>query len=398
MELDPLAPESDADAPSARVTGGGKPPARRETPESRANPAPPGAPRRAPPPPTRAAEPSPAAPAEPAVGATLELTVPAVAVADAPARTTAPAYSATHRPRPNNWRLQIPSILFISTALSTFWVAATNGDLLGTLSAIGSALALGDFAAPFRPIAENWWQGVVYMAAVMGILLAHEMGHYLQARRYHVPASLPYFIPMPISPLGTMGAVIGMRGSQADRKQLFDIGLTGPWAGLAVALPLAWAGIRSATALPFKPEMEGTFGDPLIFQLLIAWLRPNDPPGTVLIVHANPLVMASWVGMLVTGLNMLPIGQLDGGHVTYALFGRRAHWVALAAVVVALAFIVVAGRYEWTLMLALIMLLGTRHPPTADDRAELGRFRTLVGWFSLAIPVFCLTPFPFMPR
>jgi membrane-associated protease RseP (regulator of RpoE activity) len=323
--------------------------------------------------------------------------VPTV-VDDTPALAVAPPICTARRPRPKFWRLRIPSILFVSTALSTFWVAATNGDLLGTVSDFLRAATLGDFAAPFRPIAENWWQGVVYMAAVMGILLAHEMGHYLQARRYHVPASLPYFIPMPFSPLGTMGAVIGMRGSQADRKQLFDIGLSGPWAGLAVALPLAWAGIRSATALPFKPEMEGTFGDPLIFQFLIAWLRPDDPPGTVLIVHANPLVMASWVGMLVTGLNMLPIGQLDGGHVTYALFGRRAHWVALAAVAVAIAFIVVAGRYEWTLMLALIMLLGTRHPPTADDRIELGRFRKLVGWFSLAIPVFCLTPFPFMPR
>jgi len=337
-------------------------------------------------------------PTDPAVGAALELTVPVVVVAETPPLAVAPPIYTPRRPSRNDWRSKIPLILFISTAISTFWVAATNGDMLGTLAAFGRALTLGDFAAPFRPIAENWWQGVIYMAAVMGILLAHEMGHYLQARRYHVPASLPYFIPMPVSPLGTMGAVIGMRGSQADRKQLFDIGLTGPWAGLAVALPLAWVGIRSATALVFKPEMEGTFGDPLIFQLLIAWLRPNDPPGTVLIVHANPLVMASWVGMLVTGLNMLPIGQLDGGHVTYALFGRRAHWVALSAVVVALAFIIVAGRYEWTLMLALIMLLGTRHPTTANDRAELGRFRTLAGWFSLAIPVFCLTPFPFMPR
>ncbi|HVC96959.1 MAG TPA: site-2 protease family protein [Pirellulales bacterium] len=360
MELDPLAPESDADAVPAE--------------------------------PCNAAPPT-----EPVVGAVLELVVPTI-VADPPAPAIAPPICTARRPRPKFWRLQIPSILFVSTALSTFWVAATNGDLLGTVSDFWRAATLVDFAAPFRPIAENWWQGVVYMAAVMGILLAHEMGHYLQARRYHVPASLPYFIPMPISPLGTMGAVIGMRGSQADRKQLFDIGLTGPWAGLAVAMPLAWAGIRSATALPFKPEMEGTFGDPLIFQFLIAWLRPDDPPGTVLIVHANPLVMASWVGMLVTGLNMLPIGQLDGGHVTYALFGRRAHWVALASVAVAMAFIVVAGRYEWTLMLALIMLLGTRHPPTADDRVELGRFRKLVGWFSLAIPVFCLTPFPFMPR
>jgi membrane-associated protease RseP (regulator of RpoE activity) len=294
--------------------------------------------------------------------------------------------------------LRVPLVLFVATALSTFWVGVTNGDLLGPLSDFWIAVTQGDWSALFRRLAAHSSQGLVYMAAVMGILLAHEMGHYLQARRYHVPASLPYFIPMPISPLGTMGAVIGMRGSQADRKQLFDIGLTGPWAGLAVALPLAWLGIRSAADLPLSPDMDGTFGNPLIFKLLIAWLRPIQPPGTVLITHANPLVMASWVGMLVTGLNMLPIGQLDGGHVTYALFGRRAHWVALSAVAVALAFIVMFGRYEYALMLGLIMVLGTRHPPTADDRVELGPFRTLVGWISLAIPIFCLTPFPFVPR
>jgi Zn-dependent protease len=360
MEPNPLAPEPDANAAPAVADGAVEPPEA-------------------------------ARPTKPAVKAV-------IAAAETPTRTIGSPLITAQRPCSKGWPLRIPLILFISTALSTFWVAATNGDLLGTLSDLWRAATQGDFAAPFRPIAQNWSQGIVYMVAVMGILLAHEMGHYLQARRYRVPASLPYFIPMPISPLGTMGAVIGMRGSQADRSQLFDIGLTGPWAGLAVALPLAWAGIHSAIALPFKPEMEGTFGDPLIFQLLIAWLRPNDPQGTVLIVHANPLVMASWVGMLVTGLNMLPIGQLDGGHVTYALFGRRAHWVAMAAVGVALAFIVVAGRYEWTLMLGLIVLLGTRHPPTADDRVELGRFRTLVGCLSLAIPVFCLTPFPFVPR
>lgn len=151
-------------------------------------------------------------------------------------------------------RTRIPAVLFVATAISTFWVSATDGDLLGTLAAFERAVATSDFAAPLRSIGEHWWQGAVYMSAVMGILLAHEMGHYLQARRYRVPASLPYFIPMPISPLGTMGAVIGMRGSRADRKQLFDIGLTGPWAGLVVALPLAWAGIRSASACPSSPK------------------------------------------------------------------------------------------------------------------------------------------------
>jgi membrane-associated protease RseP (regulator of RpoE activity) len=293
--------------------------------------------------------------------------------------------------------VRLPLILFIATTLSTFWASATRGDLLGTIVDFWIAITEGSFPAPFAAIGENWLQGITYMAAVIGILLAHEMGHYLQARRYGVPVSLPYFIPMPITPLGTMGAVIAMRGSQADRNQLFDIGLSGPWAGLAVALPIVVIGISTATPLGQVAQIDGRFGDPLIFQLLIEWLRPNDPPSSTLIGHSNPLVMAGWVGMLVTGLNMLPIGQLDGGHVTYALFGRRAHWIALAAVAAALAFIIVARRYEWVLMLLLVLLLGTRHPPTANDNTELGRFRTAVGWFSLVIPVFCLTPIPWVP-
>lgn len=240
---------------------------------------------------------------------------------------------------------------------------------------------------------DNWWQGLVYMAAVMAILLAHEMGHFLQAVRYRIPASLPFFIPMPISPIGTMGAVIGMRGSQADRKQLFDIGLTGPLAGLLVALPLAWIGIRTAQPVPINAD--GYFGSPLLFTLLVGWLRPDDPAGLALVHSSNPLLMASWVGMLVTGLNMLPIGQLDGGHVAYALLGRRAHWLARAMVATALVFIVAEQQYAWSLMLALVIVLGTSHPQTADDHVALGRWRTLLGAASLAIPVFCLTPFPY---
>ena len=159
----------------------------------------------------------------------------------------------------------------------------------------------------------------------MGILLAHEMGHFLQALRYHVPASLPFFIPMPISQLGTMGAVIGMQGSNANRKELFDIGLSGPWAGLVVAIPVSIAGILQASYVVPPPGIPADFADPLIFRLLMAWFRPDLPEGAELIM--NPLLMAGWVGMLITGLNMLPVSQLDGGHVTYAP-SANAHYIA----------------------------------------------------------------------
>lgn len=240
---------------------------------------------------------------------------------------------------------------------------------------------------------DNVRCGLAYMAAVMSILLAHEMGHFLQAVRYGVPASLPIFLPLPITPLGTLGAVIRLRGLQANRRELFDIGLTGPLAGLLFALPMAWIGIRTAEVVPY--DADGfSFGSPLVFKLLVGWLRPEVTSASSLIHHSNPLLMASWVGMLVTGLNMLPIGQLDGGHVTYALLGKQAHWLARLMIFAACIFIIYERQYSWSLMLALVVFFGIHHPPTANDRVALGRWRTVLGWVSLAIPIFCLTPFP----
>jgi membrane-associated protease RseP (regulator of RpoE activity) len=289
-------------------------------------------------------------------------------------------------PRPR-LRFRLPLILFALTCLSTFWTGASGFDLLATIT---------DPFEVLESTLHNAGQGLAYMFAVMGILLAHEMGHFLQAVRYRVPASLPIFIPMPLTPLGTMGAVILLRGSQANRKELFDIGLTGPLAGLLLAFPLAWIGISTADVLPQGGDgLGGYFGDPLVFKLLAAWLRPDVELGSQLVGHANPLVMASWVGMLVTGLNMLPIGQLDGGHVAYALLGKRSRWLARAMVAAAIAFIFHESQYGWSLMLILVVFLGTSHPPTADDRVALGPWRSALGWVSLTIPIFCLTPFPF---
>jgi membrane-associated protease RseP (regulator of RpoE activity) len=285
-------------------------------------------------------------------------------------------------------RVKLPLILFVATCLSTFFVGMSGWDFLAVIT------------EPVEIFRRNWWQGTVYMLAVMGILLAHEMGHFLQAVRYGVPASLPFFIPLPITPLGTMGAVIALGGSQADRKQLFDIGLTGPLAGLALALPLTYLGLAGATPFPASSDasLGGMhFGDPLIFKILVAWLRPDLPADARLIVFSNPLVVAGWVGMLVTGLNMLPIGQLDGGHVAYALMGKRAYWLARIMVLVTIVFIIAAWQPGWLLMLILIILLGIRHPPTANDRVELGRGRTVLGWLSLLIPLFCFPPFPLIP-
>jgi membrane-associated protease RseP (regulator of RpoE activity) len=272
-------------------------------------------------------------------------------------------------------RLKLPLILFLLTCLSTFFTGGAWSEPVGAY----------DYRYHF-----NWQDGLAYMLGVMAILLAHEMGHFLQAVRHRVPASLPYFIPMPLSPIGTMGAVIGMQGSRADRRQLFDIGISGPLAGLVVAVPLAWYGVK--TAVPGEPTGLDAM-DPWLFRLLIERFRPDVPLDTVF--AWNPYYMAAWFGMLITGVNMLPLSELDGGHVAYALFGKRAHTLARAVVLAVVAFIFFQEQYGWMLMLALVFLIGIDHPPTSNDRAELGWARRVIGVASLAIPVLCLAPVPF---
>jgi membrane-associated protease RseP (regulator of RpoE activity) len=272
-------------------------------------------------------------------------------------------------------RLWLPAILFALTCFSTFYVAGVRVD-----RSVSPPEAWIDYSA-----------GMTYMLAVMAILLAHELGHFLQAVRYRIPASLPYFIPMPLMPLGTMGAVIGMEGSRANRKQLFDIGLTGPLAGLVVAIPIAWYGIKIAEPY-YGPPASLTFSDPLIFQWMTRALHPDLPVNQV--YQWNPYYMAGWVGMLITGLNMLPISQLDGGHTAYTLFGRKAHWLARAVVATGVASMVWNQQFQYGAMLLMVMFIGLDHPPTSDDAVPLGRVRTVVGLASLLIPIFCFAPVP----
>lgn len=283
--------------------------------------------------------------------------------------------------RPRRPRVLLPLILFLATCASTFYV---GGGFHLVRSRPGDTVMVG--------VIGHWGEGLKYMASVMAVLLAHEMGHFLQAVRYHVPASLPFFIPMPFTPIGTMGAVIGMEGTQADRKQLFDIGLTGPLAGLALAVPLVWVGMLRAN-FDLNPQPGRLyFGDMLLVQWLQHWLRPEIPEGAVLVI--DRMFFAGWVGLLITGLNMLPVSQLDGGHVAYALFGRYAHLLARGIMLLAIGYIAYARAFAWVVMLLLVMYIGTDHPPTRDDRVPIGRVRAVLGLLSLLLPLVCLTPTP----
>ena len=239
----------------------------------------------------------------------------------------------------------------------------------------------------------NWRQGLTYMGAVVAILLTHEMGHFLQTVRYRIPASYPLCIPVPFSLIGTMGAVISMDGMRANRKQIFDIGIAGPLAGLAVAIPILYLGVSRLDLSVVPTPHDIQLYNPVIVRWMIQWLRPEwaDRAAWVSVSQLNPLFMAGWVGMLITGLNMLPVSQLDGGHTIYALFGRDAYKLARAFIIIAIAYVVLNLEQAaiWTPMLILVIIMGIHHPPTADDNVQLDDFRWMLGVASMAIPVLC---------
>ncbi len=278
-------------------------------------------------------------------------------------------------------RVRLPLTLFLLTCLSTFWVGATHWSVAPAYP-------------PFRQaIVAHWQDGLLYTVCLIGILLAHEMGHFTMTLVYRVSASFPYFIPFPFSPIGTMGAVIGMDGTEADRKEIYDIGLAGPLAGLVVAIPVMWYGI---TKLDLTTPAYGAYAldVPLAVRFAFHWLHPAgySPGKLIWFSQLNAYFMAGWVGLLVTGLNMLPVSQLDGGHVTYALFGRGAHWIARAFILVAIGYIVLAQQWSWVVMLLLVLFIGPDHPPTRNDYVPIGRVRYVIGCLSLAIPLLCFAP------
>jgi len=308
------------------------------------------------------------------------------------------------QPASRRRRVMLPIVLFLATCLSTFFVGTTEWSppLLGLSVPAGYDPYLSDPAIEFRRsmlhYTDHWTTGLIYMATLLGILFAHEMGHFLTAVYYRIPASLPFFIPIPISPIGTFGAVIGMDGMRADRKELFDIGLAGPLAGLVVAIPVMLYGI-STTDLSAPGVGAYELDLPLGTRLLMYWMGTPGFDWSVNINQSqlNPYFMAGWVGLFVTGLNMLPVSQLDGGHVTYTMFGRKAHYLAWATCIAAVLFIVIAQATMWILMLALILLMRPNHPPTRDDGVPIGWFRYVIGGLSLIIPVLCFPIYAIIP-
>jgi len=299
---------------------------------------------------------------------------------------------ATPLPR-RRWAL--PLFLFVATCFSTFWVGAAHwlpGHYISAAFGMGESVGLQSGWMPARQaIVTHWADGLLYMGCVVAILLTHEMGHFVATLWYRIPASYPIFLPLPISPIGTLGAVIGMDGSKADRKQTFDIGIAGPLAGLVLAVPILWIGVANLDLT--QPEYGGlAFNAPLGVELLLRWIQPPGfTAGTPVVVsQLNSFYMAGWIGCLITGLNMAPVSQLDGGHVTYGLLGKKSFWVARAFLVAAIAYSVYTEYPLWGLMIVLVLLMGSDHPKTRNDDVPLGWPRIILGALSLVIPILCL--------
>jgi membrane-associated protease RseP (regulator of RpoE activity) len=262
------------------------------------------------------------------------------------------------------------------------------------------AAFLSDFARQpvTLPLTDLLLSGFWYSGTILLILGAHELGHYLACRYYQVDASLPFFIPMPIVLTGTLGAFIKIREPIPTKRMLFDIGIAGPLAGFVFAVPALFMGVAMSPVAKVPEELVGySLGEPLLFKMA-AWLVWGSvADGYSLNLH--PMAFASWFGLLATALNLFPIGQLDGGHISYAVLGRRSTAVTLGSICVAICLTFFSTSWlVWTVLLvAMTLAMGPRHPRTIDEDIPIGRGRVWLAGLALVILVICFTYNPIEP-
>jgi Zn-dependent protease len=298
---------------------------------------------------------------------------------------------------------RINAILLIATIASTVLAGVM---LYAGTSPLGARL-LNRVDDPIQAILivlrtpALWIIGVPYALTLLSILGVHEMGHYVMARRHKADVTLPYFIPMPFG-LGTMGALIRLKSPIQNRKQLFDIGVAGPLAGLAVAIPLLIIGLSlSPVAHVGRAVLGSQEGNSILYAVLKFLTKGQWLPGGGYDVMINAIAFPAWFGLIVTMINLLPIGQLDGGHIIYSLFGRVQWKVAVVAEIVLvglglyLAFTTGQILNVWLLWAILVQVFGLRHPPPLDDLTPLDRKRRLIGWATIVIFFLIFTPLPF---
>ena len=250
------------------------------------------------------------------------------------------------------------------------------------------------------PLVSLMLHGLWYSLSILAILGCHELGHYFACRYYRVDASRPYFLPMPFLLTGTLGAFIRIRGPIPGKRALFDIGIAGPIAGFLVAVPVLLVGMQLSTVVKVPENFRGEIyelGEPLLFKAA-EWLTfGNIPDGYS--VNMHPMAFAAWFGMLATALNLFPIGQLDGGHISYAVLGRRSTVVTMIMVpcLIGLSFVSTSWVVWTVLTIGMLLAFGPRHPRVFDEDQPLDRNRMLLAAFALLMFVLCFTPAPIEP-
>jgi len=237
--------------------------------------------------------------------------------------------------------------------------------------------------------------GLPFAATLMAILLFHEMGHYILARIHGIHATLPYFIPAPppFVVVGTFGAFIRMKSPPSNRRALFDVGAAGPWAGVFLAIPAAMLGLSLSEVRPMNPFDEGgiILGDSFLFSILTRLVLGVASDEVSIVLH--PIALAGWFGLFVTFLNLLPVGQLDGGHVMYSLFGRWHRWISRGSLA-AILFLGFHGWVGWFVWVVLLSMLGVDHPPTLDVTSSLDPRRKLYAWCTVGLFILTFMPVP----
>ncbi len=281
--------------------------------------------------------------------------------------------------------------------------------LLFVLTIVSTTLAGAEHYASFRsdfldrplglPLTTLLMGGLWYSATILAILGCHELGHYFACRYYDVDASLPFFLPVPPPFLtGTLGAFIRIREPIPTKRMLFDIGIAGPIAGFLVAVPALFIGLAMSHVAKLPSDFTGyELGEPLLFKLASTLLWGATPDGYSLNLH--PMAFAAWFGLLATALNLFPIGQLDGGHISYAVLGRRSTYVTVVMIAVAVGLAYFSRSWlVWTgLMVAMLVMFGPRHPRVFDEDVPLDRTRLVLAIVALAMLIVCFTPAPIEP-
>lgn len=278
-------------------------------------------------------------------------------------------------PPASNWVINL--VLFIVTVISTMFVAA-----LGETSDFGTALS-------------QIWLGIPFSLSIMVILGAHELGHYFAARYHNVPVTLPYFIPMPFSIIGTMGAFIQLKAPVKNKRALFDVGAAGPLAGLVFAIPILLYGLSTSPVGPLPATGYMLEGNSILYAAAKILVLGQMLPANGLDVSLNQVAWAGWVGLLVTGLNLIPVGQLDGGHVAYVLFGKRARQFFWPVIIALAILTLITGATMWLFWIFLLFFFGRAYAEPLDDVTPLDPRRRALAIFTLVLFFLVFIPIPF---